>query len=164
MKKLIYGLLGLVIVAGALVYIGRDSFAQPLFNREGGQAETITGGEETLLPPVKAAEDVIVEAIVVPARQADLSMAANGIVREVLVNEGDTVSMGTPLVQLANARQQAAVAQDDGFLSLGKKAQADGLVSGAFLVRFGDLQGDIGQVARFFLQHQLALFDAVDIE
>jgi len=111
MKKLIYGLLALIVVAGTVVYVGRDSYAQSIFNRESNQTERGANDAETILPAVTAPNNVIVEAMVAPARQANLSVATSGIVRDVLVAEGETVTAGAPLLQLDNTRQQAAVAQ-----------------------------------------------------
>ena len=54
---------------------------------------------------------VIADAKVVPIQRADLSMRLPGIVREVLVQEGELVAAGQVLVKLDDALQQVAVAQ-----------------------------------------------------
>jgi multidrug efflux pump subunit AcrA (membrane-fusion protein)/uncharacterized protein YraI len=106
-RKILYGVILLVAVAAIVGYIATNSYAQSFFNRGDDAAES---GEE-VLPVVIAPDTIIVEAKVVPNRQASLSMPASGIVAEVLVSEGDTVAAGAPLVILQAARQQAAVAQ-----------------------------------------------------
>jgi multidrug resistance efflux pump len=54
---------------------------------------------------------VIAEGVVAPVQHATLSMAASGIVAEVLVGEGVKVEEGQLLLRLQNAHQQAAVAE-----------------------------------------------------
>lgn len=106
MKKLI---VLLVVASVALVgfVFARDQFPQaaPV------EAATETEAAAPILPAVKAANNVIVEARVVPNREAGLSMAASGLVQQVLVANGDRVEAGAVLIQLSNARQRAAVAQ-----------------------------------------------------
>ncbi len=64
-----------------------------------------------VLPPVRASNDVVADAVVVPARTANLSLPAGGIVTEILVEEGAQVEAGQPLLRVQAQRQQAAVAQ-----------------------------------------------------
>ena len=111
MKKLLYGLAVGAIAIGTIVYIGKDSYAQPIFNRGNTDQEATIELEDTMLPAITANSDVIVEAMVIPNREANLSVATSGIVEDVLVSEGEAIAAGTPLLQLENARQQAAVAQ-----------------------------------------------------
>ena len=80
MKKLLYGLAVGAIAIGTIVYIGKDSYAQPIFNRGNSDMEATIEMEDTLLPAVTANSDVIVEAMVVPNREANLSVATSGIV------------------------------------------------------------------------------------
>lgn len=54
---------------------------------------------------------VVADAKVVPVQSADLSMRLPGIVREVLVQEGEKIAAGDVLLRLDNALQQVAVAQ-----------------------------------------------------
>ena len=61
--------------------------------------------------PVRAANEIIVDGVVVPVRSAALNLATGGIVDEILVIEGTPVSAGEPILRLHAARQQAAVAQ-----------------------------------------------------
>ena len=106
MKKLI---LILVIASVALVgfVFARDQFSQ---TAEAKTAESVAVAAP-VLPAVKASNRTIVEARVLPNREAGLSMAASGLVAQVLVANGDRVEAGSILVQLGNARQSAAVAQ-----------------------------------------------------
>lgn len=64
-----------------------------------------------VLPPVRASNDVVADAVVVPARAADLSLPGGGIVAEILVEEDAQVEAGQPLLRVQALRQQAAVAQ-----------------------------------------------------
>lgn len=64
---------------------------------------------------------IVAEGTVVPATSANLAMASGGIAAEVLVKEGDRVSANQPLIRLASAQQQAAVATAQAALS---RAQA----------------------------------------
>ena len=67
MKKLLYGLVVGVIVFGTVVYLGRDSFAQPLFNRGGEEFGEMEAMADEILPAVSAPDNVIVE-LVAPDR------------------------------------------------------------------------------------------------
>jgi HlyD family secretion protein len=73
---------------------------------------------------------VVAEGVVVPVQNASLSMAASGVVAEVLAHEGDSVAAGQPILRLQSAHQQAAVAQAQAALA-NAQAQLDGLQAGA---------------------------------
>src|SRR5262245_58713108 len=75
------------------------------------QAPGLAGNTPTPLPAVETNPQVIVDAVVVPARFADLSLAASGIIKEVLVAEGDYVEAGQIIARLENQRQVIAIAQ-----------------------------------------------------
>ena len=106
MKKLI---IFLVIASIGLIgfVFARDRFLQ---TKEAAPTEAAAEAAP-ILPAVKASSSTIVEARVVPNREAGLSMAASGLVANVLVSNGDRVEAGDVLVELGNARQRAAVAQ-----------------------------------------------------
>src|SRR5690606_199255 len=79
------------------------------------------GAEQTPAAPefdagvVAAVNDVIAEGRLVPVRGTSLNFLARGIVAEVLVQAGDTVSEGDVLMRLANAgaaEAQLLVAQN----------------------------------------------------
>jgi HlyD family secretion protein len=108
MSKLVVGITILTVVAGAIV------FFSPLQSSVAGTLGTAvdTGPEGSqVVPPVKADPRVLAEAKVVPVREASLSMPTSGIVAQVLAREGDPVEAGQLLLRLANAHQQATVAQ-----------------------------------------------------
>lgn len=70
-----------------------------------------TSQSATLLPPIKADSRIIAEGKVLPRRYATLSMLTSGIVAEVLVQEGDTIAEGQPMIRLQNSSQRAAVSE-----------------------------------------------------
>jgi HlyD family secretion protein len=67
--------------------------------------------EDGLAPTSKSNYVVVAEGTVVPVRHASLSMAASGIVEEVLVQEGEMVEAGQAILRLQSAHQRAAVAE-----------------------------------------------------
>lgn len=73
---------------------------------------------------------IVVEGRVVPTQRADLSLAASGIVGEILVAEGDVVETGQVILRLVSDRQQAAVAQAQAQLAR-SQAQLAELESGS---------------------------------
>jgi HlyD family secretion protein len=60
---------------------------------------------------------IVAEGVIVPARNATLSMAASGIVDQILVQEGATVVAGEVIVRLRNTHQLAAVAAAEAALA-----------------------------------------------
>lgn len=54
---------------------------------------------------------VVAEGIIVPVRHASLSMAASGIVEEVVVHEGEMAEAGQVILRLQSAHQRASVAE-----------------------------------------------------
>ena len=80
-------------------------------NRCPGPVEIEDDVTPTPLPAVQTNPEIIVDAVVVPLRYAELSMPASGIVSEILVGEGDTVEEGQLIAQLDNERQVIAIAQ-----------------------------------------------------
>ncbi len=106
MKKLILLLVVVAIAAGGFLF-ARGQFTE---TAEASTVETVEAAAP-ILPAIKAGNSTIVEARVVPNREAGLSMAASGLVTEVFVANGDRVEAGSVLIQLSNARQRAAVAQ-----------------------------------------------------
>jgi multidrug resistance efflux pump len=110
-QKIINGslLLAAVLAIGGL--IATSSYAQSFFKRGQGEDRAATAADGTTIPAAIAPDAIIVEARVVPNREASLSLASGGIVAAVLVAEGDVVAAGTPLVRLNAEREQAAVAQ-----------------------------------------------------
>lgn len=86
--------------------------------------------EEPTLAAVQADPAVIAEAQVVPIESAALSLPVGGVVREVLVTEGDTVTAEQVLARLDDARQQANVRSAEARLEQAE-ASYQRLLSGA---------------------------------
>lgn len=77
----------------------------------GAQAATAT---PEVIPTVIADSTIIAEGRVEPARDAEIAFNASGVVSEVLVQEGETVQKGQPLIRLGDASDtQYAAAQLD---------------------------------------------------
>ncbi|MEZ4709100.1 MAG: biotin/lipoyl-binding protein [Caldilineaceae bacterium] len=104
MKKLTYGLAIGAVVLGVAGYLGVNTFAQSTI-------DNAASTEQAAPVAISESAAIIVDAAVVPVREADLSMATSGIVKTVLVEEGDYVLAGQPLVHLNDERLQAALAQ-----------------------------------------------------
>ncbi len=125
-KKLILAVVAAVIVLG--VGVGLAVARVPLFGAE-QEAQTPTALPGGMVES-QARSDVVAEAVVVPVQHATLSMAANGIVAQVLVGENDTVQAGEVILRLRDAHQQAALAQAEAGLAAAR-AQLAGLQAGA---------------------------------
>lgn len=100
----------IAIVVLAIIAIGGYFYVQS----KGGWEAVTSGAAEatpTPLPAIQSNPEVIVDAVVVPARFATLSLPASGIVAELLVSEGDRVEQGQVIAQLENERQVIAIAQ-----------------------------------------------------
>lgn len=110
MKKLAYGIVIGAVVLGVGGYLGINSFAQS------DRAQDAQAVADTT-PVIIESEKIIVDAVVVPVREADLSVATNGIVKAIMVEEGDYVEAGQPLLQLNDERLQAALAQSEANLA-----------------------------------------------
>jgi multidrug efflux pump subunit AcrA (membrane-fusion protein) len=103
--------IGVVVVVVMALLAG---VAYVVFSRVAPTAAAATAAPETIiagLPVVRASEDIVADAVVVPIREAQPSLPTGGIVAEVLVVEGDQVEAGQVLVRLDSALQAAAVAQ-----------------------------------------------------
>ncbi len=107
-RKMIVALIGLLVIAG-LVIGGVVVFAQERAGTQTPTAEVMP----TVESPKSEDRAVIAKGIVVPAERATLSMAASGIVAEVLVKEGQPVVAGDVILRLRDERQRAALAEAD---------------------------------------------------
>lgn len=103
MRRWLIILLILVVIGGGAGYY--------YLNQGSLQPPTIAGPTPTPLPAIQSNPQIIVDAVVVPARYAELSLSASGIVSEILIKEGDFVEAGQPLIRLENERQVVAIAQ-----------------------------------------------------
>jgi HlyD family secretion protein len=102
MKKWILIVLALVVAAGV---------AYVIFGRGASATASEAAQQATAQPPVKASNEVVADAVVVPVQSAKLSLTTGGLVAEVLSAEGETVEAGQVILRLESARQAAAVAQ-----------------------------------------------------
>ncbi|MCO5243038.1 MAG: biotin/lipoyl-binding protein [Anaerolineae bacterium] len=102
-----------LIIAGAIVgVVGIGAFAAVRFGGSGdanGSAAVAMAAEEQQAQQTR--DGVTVDARVVPAQSAELSLPMSGIAAEVLVAEGETVEAGQVIVRLKATQQAAAVAQ-----------------------------------------------------
>ena len=106
-RKMMAALIGLLVIAGLVV--GGVVFAQE-------RSETATSAAEaaaTAEPLGREERAVIAKGVVVPVERATLSMAAGGIVAEILVREGQPVAAGDVILRLRDERQRAALAEAD---------------------------------------------------
>lgn len=108
-------ILALLTLAAALAVTGCS--AQPTPIKPTPTAAT-SGGR------APAGGTVIAEGRVVPARNADLSVASAGTVTEVLVTEGAVVKKDQPLLRQDARRQTAALALAEAALTRAKASQA----------------------------------------
>ncbi|MFO7633244.1 MAG: HlyD family efflux transporter periplasmic adaptor subunit [Caldilinea sp.] len=115
-------LLGVMLAAG-LGYMGYRLGAWPDdFLRVVAASRFQTAPDmEDVQPASAISRRVRAEASVVPVRSVQLSMAVEGIVQEVFVQEGDSVTAGQLLVKLKDSRQRVLVAQAQATLN---RAQA----------------------------------------
>jgi len=107
----------IALIALVVVIVAAGAFAAMQFI--GSPTETAVAAETPESEPVVEAtsQRIVVDGKVVPARQADLSLATAGIIAELLVAEGDSVQTGQLLLKLESAREQAAVAQAEAQLN-----------------------------------------------
>lgn len=116
MKRVIWSTavaLALIVVIGGVFAVRSGMFATP---------DAIAATEDPALQNVVVTNNLITsDARVVPVRKADLTFAGGGIVKEVLVAEGQQVAAGDLLARLDAAQQQVAVAQAQANL---KRAEA----------------------------------------
>jgi HlyD family secretion protein len=111
-----------VVIAAA---VGYYLFTQGTFS-----PQTDANAIPTPLPAIQSNPEVIVDAVVVPARFASLSMPTSGIVAEVFVEEGETVEANQLLARLVNERQVIAIAQAEANVR-SAQARIDELRAGA---------------------------------
>ncbi|MEZ4767129.1 MAG: HlyD family efflux transporter periplasmic adaptor subunit [Caldilineales bacterium] len=119
MKK--QGLIMLIILLAAALLAACSS---------NNAASTATPAPVAVAAPVRAANEIIVDGVVVPVRSAALNLPTGGIVGEILVAEGAPVSAGEPILRLRAERQQAAVAQAEAALGAAQARLAE-LTAGA---------------------------------
>lgn len=123
-------LLHLVAIASLLITEGLPYPAPNSVQAGPAVTETLAEADAEVIPPIVPVDTIVIaDARILPARHVNLSMPIGGIVSEVLVKEGETVEIGTPIVRLKNAQQRAAVAQAQAEV-LGTQARLDELLAG----------------------------------
>ncbi len=121
MKRFIWISLAVVVVSG-LGLGGFFAYQSGLFRSVPAQAASLENAPSAVPATVIITNDSITaDGRVLPVQRADLSLAVGGIVREVLVVEGEQVEAGQLLLQLDSSLQQVAVAQSQANL---KRAEA----------------------------------------
>ena len=127
-RKLIIAIIVASVLIAALTTVGVLAFTgeQTAKQAEAGQTDVSTPAP---VSDVKAERAVIAKGIVAPVQHAALSMAASGIVSEVLVKEGDQMAADQVILRLKNERQRAALAGADAALA-NAQAQLDTLKAG----------------------------------
>jgi HlyD family secretion protein len=118
MRKWVIGVIILVVLGGVAYVV----LSQGGLHAAASQAPPAAAEE---IPPVRASSEVVADAVVVPARSANLSLPTGGIVEQVLVTEGEEVEAGQVLLRLGAARQKAAVAQAEAQLHRAQSALAE---------------------------------------
>lgn len=93
--------LGLLVVSLTFILMSCDSLPVP-----GGEEPAETAPVESI--PINAIPLVSATAKVVPQQEAVLSVSAGGVVEEVLVEKGDSITAGETLVRLEGTEQQLA--------------------------------------------------------
>ncbi len=96
---------------------------------------------------------VVADAKVVPVQSANLSMSAGGIVKQLTVQEGDTVTNGQVLIKLDDSQQRVGVAQAQANLQ-SAQANLDQLLAGARTQEIA--QAEAGVVAAQAAYNRLA--------
>ncbi len=125
-KKYLFIAIGIVVVLGVAIVLISGSV--PLVARDKATAHAMN--QETPAPPeATSSYAVVAEGVVVPVQSAALSMAASGVVDQILVPEGATVEAGQVILRLQDTHQQAAVAQAQAALD-SAQAQLDALQAG----------------------------------
>jgi HlyD family secretion protein len=117
LKKIIVIVLALALAGGGAYFVFGHSPAP--------EAQPAAAAE-----PVKASNQIIAEAKVVPARSAALSLRVGGVVAEVLAQEGQQLHTGQTIARLDDAQQQARVAAAETKLQQAQ-ASLDKLLAGA---------------------------------
>jgi HlyD family secretion protein len=121
----------------------------------------------TTQTPAQARQPLVVEARVAPVRSVELTLPVSGVpIAEVLVREGDTVALGTPLVRLDTRDLQLEVDQARAALAQ-TGAEYDKLLAGAppaevaeAKARLSEAQAQLAQVKGHVTPQDLAAAQA----
>jgi len=126
MKRII-GIIITIAVIGVVAFFGGRALG--LIPTAAVDTEAGADAAATPLPAITASQGVIADARVVPLQRAGLSIATSGIVVEVLVDEGERVDAGQPLLRLDAALARAAVARAEADLQR-SQANLESLLDG----------------------------------
>jgi len=99
-KRIVIITLLLAIVGGGGTYA---------YTQRQASAESTPAPTATVAAPIEDSSEVIAEGRIVPARQTALSFSMNGVLDELGVREGDTVSKGQVIARLRSARLVSAI-------------------------------------------------------
>lgn len=136
-RKTMLAVLAVFVVAGLV--LGGVALAQDRSGQAARVDAAATAGATAAAPaPATQTEPqapaakraVVAKGILAPIEHAALSMAASGIVSEILVDEGELVSAGQVILRLRNEQQQAAVAAAEGAVAAAR-AQLETLKAGS---------------------------------
>ncbi len=133
MKKYLLTILGIFAALGSILVL--TVYAMPLVGLGNGQIPAVADAVAVIdqdaetgqvaaadvvietVPEVSDDYAVVAEAVVAPVEHTTLSMAASGIVAEVLAKEGQVLEAGQMILRLQSTHQQAAVAQAEAGLA-----------------------------------------------
>ena len=112
MKKRLLWIAGIVVLAvviyAVIGFLNKSNETNAKANLPSSAGEGTPVSSSATLPPVKASGDVVVEGKLVPNESVNLSFNASGVVEEVLVDEGATVTKGQLLARIRNQKQIAS--------------------------------------------------------
>lgn len=141
LRPLLFVLLGVLatLAVGLAAWSGGWLNVGPQASEADRAAPTIAGDPAPVPDPpstepsggsLAAGVPTSAEAELQPARTARLALPVTGVVRELLVTEGDAVAAGASLLRLDDAREQARVAEAEADLAVAS-AQVDAARAGA---------------------------------
>lgn len=106
------------------------------------EGEPGPGEEATPLPVVEAPDEVIADGEVEPIHSVELQLELSGIVDEVLVEEGQTVEQGAPLIRLDTRDLEMSVEEAQANLAQAR-ADYDLLIEGATTEEIAAIEAQI---------------------
>jgi len=124
-KLMIAGIIVIALLAVTAVSVGASLL--------GGDPATEAGQVDADSPMAvlgSSSRTIVADATLVPVSHAALSMAANGLVAEVLIEEGEQVEAGQVILRLRDEQQRAALAQAEASVA-SAQAQLSALQAGA---------------------------------
>jgi len=119
LNKKLLTILGTMVALASVLVVTAYAIQRPETTQIGSQPlqEPATSEGEAAAVLVQASHAIVAEAVVAPVQHASLSMAASGIVAEVLYQEGQAVQEDEVILRLEDAHQRAAVARAEAALA-----------------------------------------------